>query len=274
MSDFQQLTILGTRVASVTYDEAVALLLARAERTSAHAYACAVNVHTVSVARRDSTFREVLNGAYMSVPDGKPLVWAHRLLGGRKLPDRVYGPTLMLKLCEAAAKKGLSIYLYGGKTGVPEKLADALKEKIPGLTIVGAYSPPFGDRADDDPTLLNEIQEINDSGAALVFVALGAPKQERFMHRHAARIQPLQIGVGAAFDFHSGSLAQAPGWMQGAGLEWLFRFCAEPRRLWRRYLFYNPYFVVRLFLQKLGLDGASRETNAQAVAERLDAAKR
>jgi N-acetylglucosaminyldiphosphoundecaprenol N-acetyl-beta-D-mannosaminyltransferase len=274
MSDFQQLTILGTRVASVTYDEAVALLLARAERKPAHAYACAVNVHTVSVARRDSTFRDVLNGAYMSVPDGKPLVWAHRLLGGRTLPDRVYGPTLMLKLCEAAAKKGFSIYLYGGKTGVPEKLADALKRKIQGLDIVGAYSPPFGDRADDDPALLKEIQNINASGAALVFVALGAPKQERFMHRFAQRIQPLQIGVGAAFDFHSGSLAQAPGWMQGAGLEWLFRFCAEPRRLWRRYLFYNPYFVVRLFLQKLGLDSASRETNAQVLAERIDAAKR
>lgn len=274
MADFQQLTILGTRVASVTYDEAVALLLKRAENPNANTYVCAVNVHTVSIARRDPTFRTVLNGAYMCVPDGKPLVWAHRLLKGRAIHDRVYGPTLMLKLCEAAAQKGVSIYLYGGKEGVPEKLADVLRQKIPALKVAGAYSPPFGERADDDPLLQKEIAAINASGAGLVFVAIGAPKQERFMHRHAKKIGPLQIGVGAAFDFHSGSLAQAPAWMQGAGLEWFFRFCAEPRRLWRRYLFYNPYFVIRLLLQKLGLDSASRETMAKAEVAPTHAANR
>jgi len=279
MSDFQMLTILGTRVASVDYAEAVNLILARASRpdpAQAHGYVCAVNVHTVSIARRDPDFRTVLNGAYMSVPDGKPLIWAHRLLKGRRLTERVYGPTLMLKLCEAAAESGTSVYLYGGKAEVPERLALSLVAKIPKLKIAGTFSPPFGDRAPDNPALKAEIDAINRSGAGLVFVALGAPRQERFMHANAARINALQIGVGAAFDFHSGNLAQAPNWMQDSGLEWLFRFCAEPRRLWRRYLFYNPYFVARLLLQWAGLDGPSREVNKQTspalASERNNAA--
>jgi len=267
MAEFQMLTILGTRVASVDYAEAVRLILDRASQPAPRAYVCAVNVHTVSIARRDPSFRDVLNGAYMSVPDGKPLIWAHRILKGRRLTDRVYGPTLMLKLCEAAAAQGRSVYLYGGKTGVPEKLAECLVAKIPALKIAGTFSPPFGDRSPDDPALLAEIDAINRSGASLVFVALGAPRQERFMRQNAARIDALQIGVGAAFDFHSGNLAQAPGWMQDSGLEWLFRFCAEPTRLWRRYLFYNPYFVARLLLQWAGLDGPSREVNERVSRE-------
>lgn len=270
------LTILGTRVASVDYAEAVKFILARASQpdpAGARGYVCAVNVHTVSIARREPDFREVLNGAYMSVPDGKPLIWAHRLLKGRRLKDRVYGPTLMLKLCEAAAESGISVYLYGGKVGVPEKLGECLVAKIPRLKIAGTFSPPFGDRRPDDPALKAEIDAINASGAALVFVALGAPRQEHFMHANASRINALQIGVGAAFDFHSGNLAQAPNWVQDAGLEWLFRFCAEPRRLWRRYLFYNPYFVARLLLQWAGLDGPSREVNERAsVSENINAA--
>jgi len=276
MSDFQMLTILGTRVASVDYAEAVKFILARASQpdsAGSRGYVCAVNVHTVSVARREPDFREVLNGAYMSVPDGKPLIWAHRLLKGRRLTDRVYGPTLMLKLCEAAAASGISVYLYGGKVGVPEKLGECLVARIPNLKIAGTFSPPFGDRSPDDPALKAEIDAINASGAGLVFVALGAPRQERFMHANRARINALQIGVGAAFDFHSGNLAQAPNWVQDAGLEWLFRFCAEPRRLWRRYLFYNPYFVARLLLQWAGMDGPSREVNDRAsVSENINAA--
>ncbi len=255
----QFLPLLGTRIASVTYAEAVEQIVERAAPGKAHAYVCVANVHSVSMARRSTDFRAVLNGAMLTVPDGKPLIWAHRILGGRKLTERVYGPTLMLKVCEVAAERKLPIYLYGGKPGVVEHLAQTLTTRYPGLPIAGTYSPPFGDRADDDPSLLQEIDAINRSGCRLLFVSLGAPKQEIFMHRHVARIEPLQIGVGAAFDFHTGSVPQAPEWMQDSGLEWLFRFCAEPRRLWRRYLFYNPYFIARLALQKIGLDGPSRE---------------
>ena len=251
------LPLLGTRIASVTYAEAVESIIARAASGKAHAYVCAANVHSVSMARRSAEFRAVLNGAMLTVPDGKPLIWAHRILGGRKLTERVYGPTLMLKLCEAAAERKLPIYLYGGKPGVVDHLSRALQTRYPGLLVAGTFSPPFGERSQDDPALLQELDAINASGCKLLFVSLGAPKQEYFMHRHAAQIDALQIGVGAAFDFHTGSVPQAPGWMQESGLEWLFRFCAEPTRLWRRYLFYNPYFIARLALQRLGLDGPS-----------------
>ncbi len=256
-----RLNILGTRVASVTYGEAVEAVLSRALEHKPGAYVCAANVHCVSMARRNPSYRAVLNGAFLTVPDGMPLVWAHRFLGGRRLLDRVYGPTLMLKLCAAAAQRGIPIYLYGGAPGVPEKLADVLSQGYPNLKIAGVHAPAFGARSDDDLDLKREIDAINSSGARLLFVALGAPKQEYFMARHAAQIVPVQIGVGAAFNFHTGTVSQAPAWMQGAGLEWLFRFCSEPRRLWRRYLFYNPYFVTRLALQRAGLDGIANEND-------------
>jgi exopolysaccharide biosynthesis WecB/TagA/CpsF family protein len=169
----------------------------------------------------------------------------------------------MVKLCEAAAQRRMPIFLYGGAPEVAAELSKVLTEKIPNLKIAGAISPPFAARDDNDPTLRAEIEQINSSGAKLVFVALGAPKQELFMHRYASRIAPVQVGVGAAFNFHAGKVPQAPTWMQDRGLEWLYRFCAEPRRLWSRYLFYNPYFIVRLGLQRIGLDGPSRELARQ-----------
>jgi N-acetylglucosaminyldiphosphoundecaprenol N-acetyl-beta-D-mannosaminyltransferase len=259
MANVRYQPILGTRIASVTYDEALAVIQEKARQAAAHCYVCAANVHTVSYARRYPAYRKALNAALLAVPDGKPLVWAHRLLGGRRLPDRVYGPTLMLKLCEAAARSSMPVYLYGSTPQTVEKLSRVLRDRFPGLTVAGAVSPPFGLRDDNDPGLLREIDAINASGARIVFIALGAPKQELFMAKNARRINPVQIGVGAAFDFHAGNVPQAPQWMQRAGLEWFFRFCCEPRRLWRRYLFYNPYFIARLALQRLGLDRPSRE---------------
>ena len=273
MQKLQYLPVLGTRIASVTYDEAVALLIAKAAAGASHGYVCAANVHTVSMARRSREFRNVLNSALLTVPDGKPLIWAHRILHGRNITERVYGPTLMLKLCEAAVPRQFPIYLYGGRADVVAKLATTLSERFPGLKVAGAFAPPireWGERTSndrDDPAVLKEIEAINRSGCRLLFVSLGAPKQEWFMHANAARIEALQIGVGAAFDFHAGRVPQAPEWMQGAGLEWFYRFCAEPRRLWRRYLFYNPYFVARLVLQRLGMDGPSRELARALAAE-------
>jgi N-acetylglucosaminyldiphosphoundecaprenol N-acetyl-beta-D-mannosaminyltransferase len=257
-----RLNILGTRVASLTYAEAVDCIVERASAYAPGAFVCAANVHCVSMARRNSSYREALNRALLTLPDGMPLVWAHRFLGGRRLKQRVYGPTLMLKLCEAAAKNGLPVYLYGGAHGVAEKLGGILKSGYPGIQIAGSHAPEFGERNPGSPELQREIDAINASGARLLFVALGAPKQEFFMAQHANRIVPVQIGVGAAFNFHTGTVPQAPPWMQGAGLEWLFRFCAEPRRLWKRYLFYNPYFVARIMLQRAGLDrSAALETD-------------
>jgi N-acetylglucosaminyldiphosphoundecaprenol N-acetyl-beta-D-mannosaminyltransferase len=268
MPEIQYLPLLGTRIASVTYEEAVNRIIEEAEKPEAHGYVCAANVHTVSMARRSAEFRKVLNSSLLTVPDGKPLIWAHRVLGGRAITERVYGPTLMLKLCERAAQRKIPIYLYGGAPQVVEKLAGALTQRYAGLQIAGQYSPPFGERSPEDPALLKEIEAINANGAKLVFISLGAPKQEWFMYNQCARIHALQIGVGAAFDFHSGRVPQAPEWMQDAGLEWLFRFCAEPRRLWRRYLFYNPYFVARLTLQRMGLDGPSNALRGQGSGAR------
>ena len=255
----QRLNILGTHIASVTYAEAVEAVLARASERKPGAYVCAANVHCVSMARHDPSYRAVLNGALLTVPDGMPLVWAHHILGGRKLPGRVYGPTLMLELCAAAAQREAPIYLYGGAPGVPEQLALILQQGHPNLRVAGVCAPPFGDRPADDPGLLREIDAINASGAQIVFIALGAPKQERFMALHASRISAVQIGVGAAFNFHTGTVPQAPAWMQGAGLEWLHRFCSEPRRLWKRYVFHNTHFVARLALQRAGIDRTGSE---------------
>jgi N-acetylglucosaminyldiphosphoundecaprenol N-acetyl-beta-D-mannosaminyltransferase len=253
------LPVLGVRIASVTYAEAEEIILRQARAEKNNAYVCAANVHTVALARHEPLYRQALNGALLAVPDGTPLVWAHWLLGGRKLKERVYGPTLMLRLCEGAAREGLPIYLYGGTPEVIERLSKNLAARYPALKLAGACAPPFGVRAGDDPALLREIEAINASGCRLVFVGLGAPKQEFFMSQNVSRINAVQVGVGAAFDFHSGRVLQAPRWMQRVGLEWFFRLCREPSRLWRRYLLGNPYFVARLFLQRLGLDGPSRK---------------
>ena len=263
MKDFaskkiQTLNVLGCHIASVTYAEAVEAIVMRARTPATGAYVCAANVHCVSMARRNASYRAALNGALLTVPDGMPLVWAHKFLGGRKLPDRVYGPTLMLKLCAAAAQQGLPIYLYGGAPDVALRLSEILQSGFPQLKIAGVCAPPFGQRAPDDAGLRAELDAINASGARLVFVALGAPRQEYFMARHADEIVPVQIGVGAAFNFHAREMSQAPAWMQNAGFEWLYRFCSEPRRLWKRYLFYNPYFVARLALQRGGLDSVAK----------------
>jgi N-acetylglucosaminyldiphosphoundecaprenol N-acetyl-beta-D-mannosaminyltransferase len=250
----------------VTYDEAVSEIIRVALDGSASKYVCACNVHTVSMARRDVKYRAALNGSMMAVPDGMPLVWAHRFLRGRRLPDRVYGPTLMLKLCEAAAQQGVGIYLYGGAPQILPLLTDSLLKSIPNLKILGAVSPSFNTRSEEDVSLMAEIEQINTSGAGIVFVALGAPKQELFMHRHATRIRPVQIGVGAAFNFLAGTVSQAPAWIQRMGLEWMYRFCCEPRRLCSRYVLYNPYFLVRLGLQIIGWDRPSRELEREMKA--------
>jgi len=176
------------------------------------------------------------------VPDGQPLVWALKALGHRRA-TRVYGPDLMAGFCARAAHDATPIYLYGGKT--PAALAlleERLRERFPGLRIVGGYSPPFRDlsAAEEDEV----IERIDASGAAVVWVGIGQPKQERWMaHMRPRLAAPLLVGVGAAFDFHAGLLAQAPSWMQRAGLEWAYRLVREPRRLWRRYARYNPLFI-------------------------------
>ena len=205
-------------------------------------YVCVCNVHTVMASQEDSELRTALNNSSFNVPDGQPLVWAINALG-HSLTSRVYGPELMARASARAATTGTRFYLYGGRNqGALVQLALNLRQRYPGVKIVGGYSPPH--RPLNDEEELAVVDEINRSRADVVWVGIGVPKQEKWMARMRGRLDaPVLIGVGAAFDFHAGLVPQAPYWLQEAGLEWAYRLAQEPRRLWRRYLRYNPRFV-------------------------------
>ncbi len=217
-------------------------------------YVTAAAVNLVMSAREDPEALAAVLGATLAVPDGQPLVWALRALGHSRA-TRVYGPDLMARFCERAARNGTPMYLYGGRT--PEALAlleGRLRERFPGLEIVGGFSPPFREATPAEEESV--IAAINSSGAAVVWVGTGQPKQEKWMLRMRPHLTaPLLVGVGAAFDFHAGLVSQAPRWMQRSGLEWTYRLSREPRRLWWRYARYNPLFVVgflRQYMHHLG----------------------
>ncbi|HTZ85240.1 MAG TPA: WecB/TagA/CpsF family glycosyltransferase [Solirubrobacteraceae bacterium] len=220
--------------------------------TGEKGYLTAAAVNLVMSAREQPETHAAVLGATLAVPDGMPLVWALHALGHARA-TRVYGPDLMAHFCARAAGNGTPIYLYGGRHDdyARELLARRLRERFPGLRIVGASSPPFRplSAVEDD----HEIELINASGAAVVWVGTGQPRQEQWMHRMRSRLEPpLLVGVGAAFDFHAGLISQAPPWMQRNGLEWAYRLSREPRRLWRRYARYNPMFVAAFARQYAG----------------------
>jgi N-acetylglucosaminyldiphosphoundecaprenol N-acetyl-beta-D-mannosaminyltransferase len=208
----------------------------------ARAYVTAAAVNLVMAAREDPETLAAVLGATLAVPDGQPLVWALHALGHARA-TRVYGPDLMADFCARAAHAGTPVYLYGGRTADALALLETrLRERFPGLRIVGGYSPPFRELTDTEERRV--IDEIDASGAAVVWVGIGQPKQERWMARMRPRLAaPLLVGVGAAFDFHAGLVSQAPRWMQRNGLEWVYRLSREPRRLWPRYVRYNPRFI-------------------------------
>jgi N-acetylglucosaminyldiphosphoundecaprenol N-acetyl-beta-D-mannosaminyltransferase len=211
-------------------------------RSRERGYVCVAAVHTVMASQDDPALRAAVLEADFTVPDGQPLVWALRAFGHR-LPDRVYGPTLMDLACARAARTGLRFYLYGGRNqGALSELARQLRLRHPGLQIVGGHAPPFRELTDAEEQAV--IADIHRSRADVVWVGIGVPKQELWMSRMRERLDtPVLIGVGAAFDMHAGLVPQAPPWMQRLGLEWLFRLRQEPRRLWKRYAHYNPRFV-------------------------------
>jgi len=218
-------------------------------RTGAREYVCALTVHGVMEADR----REAVSAAYakagLVVPDGMPLVWAGHLHGHPGV-GRVYGPDLTLALCAAAAREGWSCYFYGGAPGVADAMAREMSRRVSTLRIAGAHTPSFGPRSPEEDA--EDVRRIEDSGASIVFVALGCPKQELWMAEHRDRLSAaVLLGVGAAFDFHTGRVRQAPRWMMRTGLEWAFRLSQEPRRLWYRYLVYNPLFIIRFAWQLL-----------------------
>jgi N-acetylglucosaminyldiphosphoundecaprenol N-acetyl-beta-D-mannosaminyltransferase len=209
----------------------------------ARAYMTAAAVNLVMSASENAAVKQAVLGATLVVPDGQPLVWALRLLGHRA-STRIYGPDLMALYCTRAAHDETPMYLYGGRDAAAlELLASRLRERFRGLRVVGGYAPPFRPLTDDERERV--ATDINDSGADVVWVGIGQPKQEIWMAAMRDRLAaPLLVGVGAAFDFHAGLVPQAPAWMGAHGLEWAYRLAREPRRLWRRYARYNPRFVL------------------------------
>jgi N-acetylglucosaminyldiphosphoundecaprenol N-acetyl-beta-D-mannosaminyltransferase len=205
-------------------------------------YVCVCNVHTVMASQEDPELRSALLASAMNVPDGQPLVWAINSLG-HSLAGRVYGPELMSRSCARSAVTSRRLYLYGGRNqGALVQLALNLRQRNPGVKIVGGYSPPHRLLTEEEEAAVAE--EINRSRADVVWVGIGVPKQEKWMARMRQRLDaPVLVGVGAAFDFHAGLVPQAPNWIQEAGLEWAYRLAHEPRRLWRRYMRYNPRFL-------------------------------
>ena len=243
--------IVGVNIAATNYAEVCDLCRAWIDARDPQAHSIALlTVHSVMTAVFHKDLRRVLNETDIAAPDGMPLAWALRSHGVRRQP-RVYGPDLMLALCEQAAKLGHRIFLYGGRDEVLDTLQRNLHARFPGLDIADAYAPPFRPLTpDEDRDIVGRIRE---SGAHIVFVGIGAPKQERWMASHGDKLPGVvMLGVGAAFDFHAGRVKQAPRWMQRSGLEWFFRLLMEPRRLWKRYML-NPLFLAMWLLELVGI---------------------
>jgi len=248
-SDLPRVNVLGVRVSAIQMADALAAI-DHWIQTRTPQYVTVTPAHAVMDADRDPELRRIFNQSGMTTPDGMAIVWLLRLRGHREV-ERVYGPDVMLATCRAGMQRGYRHYLYGGGDGVADLLARRLGEECPGLLIVGTHTPPFRELTEDEDASVVDL--INSAQPDIVWVGLSTPKQERWMAAHRGRIiAPVMIGVGAAFDFLSGTKPQAPRWMRRSGLEWLFRFATEPRRLWPRYRQY-PRFVLLALAQLLGL---------------------
>ncbi len=242
--------VLGVGVHAVDMTRAVNII-AHAVLDRTEGYICVTGVHGVMEAQRDPALREVFSRALMVVPDGMPTVWMGRLQGHRRM-QRVFGPDLMLGVMNNRQLRNCSHFLYGGAEGIAEQLERSLRRRFPAIRIVGTYTPPFRPLNEIEQTHLS--QSIASVQPDIVWIGLSTPKQERFMAEYLPRLDcTLMIGVGAAFDFHSGKLKDSPSWVKQLGLQWLHRLLQEPARLWKRYLINNPLFLAQAILQVTGL---------------------
>jgi N-acetylglucosaminyldiphosphoundecaprenol N-acetyl-beta-D-mannosaminyltransferase len=233
--------VLGVPLALTDYERTLDWIDDTVERR-ARGYICVAAVHTVMAFQEDDGLRDAVLASDLTVPDGQPLIWAMNLLG-HNLPTRVYGPDLMKYACERAARSGQRFFLYGGRESSLETLREELPRRYPGLQLVGVRHAPFRELSEEEADAI--AAELNAAEPDVIWVGLGVPLQERWMAAMRDRLDaPVLVGVGAAFDFHAGIKRQAPDFLQRLGLEWAFRLSQEPRRLWRRYLRYNPRFVV------------------------------
>jgi len=249
MSNPSRYNVLGTGVSALALDQARDLILAA--RGQKHlGYVCCATAYNTNLARSDVALRTAYNRSWLTTPDGMPLVWLGHWHGHRDV-TRVYGPDLMEAVCAAGCTAGLRHYFFGGDTSVAEQLLDKLAARFPGLQVVGTFTPPFRPLNAKEAAALRA--DVTARQPDIIWVGLSTPKQEKFMAEYAPVLDAaLLIGVGAAFDFLSGRVPQAPRWMQRSGLEWLFRLGTDPRRLWKRYLIHNPLFVIRAMAQLTG----------------------
>lgn len=238
--------VLGIGISTLTFAQARDLVIGT--RGLLHqGYICHATAHGLTEAQRDSSLRQAYNDSFLTTPDGMPLVWL-----GPPGVERVYGPDLLLAACDAGRSCGLRHYFFGGLPGVADELSAKLTERFPGLVVAGTFTPPF--RPLNAPEFAALRSDVARTRPDVMWVGLGSPKQEKFMAQHARQLDAaLLIGVGAAFDFHSGRIRQAPRWIQRSGFEWLFRLATEPRRLGPRYLKTNPLFVAHVLAQRTGL---------------------
>lgn len=256
-----RLAVVGVGISRTDYDEACGAILAAAAARQP-VLVTALAVHGTMEAVRDRAFGAQIERFDLVVPDGQPIRWALRLAHGVSLPDRVYGPELMMRLCSRAREAGISVYLYGSTLDTVTRLKVSLQRSVPGLAIVGCEPSLFRPLTSAEDREL--VERIERSGAGIVFIGLGCPRQERFAFAHRETIRAVQVCVGAAFDFHAGTKRQAPRWMQDRGLEWLFRLCQEPRRLWRRYAVTNSLFLCHLAKQLLSKELPSFSRSAKS----------
>jgi len=266
MNHKQNCNILGVKIDATDYSSSVDRIIHAAKNRETLGVS-ALAVHGVMTGVLDSKHRHRLNQLELVVPDGQPVRWALNLLYGTKMKDRVYGPNLMLKTCQAAAENEIPIFLFGGKEELLKTLESELVKKFPKLVV--ARSMPSKFRTVDSQEKLDIINEINDSGAGIAFVGLGCPRQEVWTYEFKDHLKMPVLAVGAAFNFHAGDLSQAPNLMQDVGLEWFYRLIKEPTRLWRRYLLLNPYYLALLFLQWTGLRRFDTEDTVAPESEIL-----
>jgi len=245
-----RVNVLGVGISVLNLERARAEI-AEAVRARRKGYICVTGVHGVIEAQGDESFRKILNNAFLCTPDGMPMVWLGRIHGHPEM-RRVYGPDLMLDICAWSETNPCRHFFFGGAPGVAELLAEKLKTRFPKMEIAGTFTPPFRPLNPAEEAELCE--KIRAARVDILWVGLSTPKQEKFMAEYLPKLDAtLMVGVGAAFDFLSGRVKQAPRWMQRGGLEWFYRLCSEPRRLAGRYFKNNPLFVAKVAMQLSGL---------------------
>ena len=244
-------SVLGVGISVLNLPLATRTLLDAAQEPEHIGFVTVTGVHGVMESQDDAELLAIHNESFLTTPDGMPMVWLGRVAGHSEM-QRVYGPDLMLEVLDQGRSINVRHYFFGGNTGVAQELKETLEERLPGLNVCGTYTPPFRPLTEEEEAEL--VADLKEKRPHFLWVGLSTPKQERFMHaflkKYGAQLATdhglTLIGVGAAFDFHTGKVSQAPSWMQKSGLEWLYRLCSEPKRLWKRYAYNNPRFMLKV----------------------------